>query len=102
MDELKKDGRVASVIQVYAWGHMASDARRPIPADSAEATAMVEECLEYPSFLRKKGPSVKHMRSFNYMEAAAYYGGDRTAWAALTHWLSKTIHGDESVSTQVK
>ena len=67
MDELKKDDRVASAIQLYALGHMASDAREPIPADSAEATAMVEECLEYPGFLRKKGPYVKHMRSFNYM-----------------------------------
>ena len=36
------------------------------------------------------------------MEAAAYYDEDMTAWTAFTHWLSKTIHGDESVSTQVK
>ena len=42
------------------------------------------------------------MRFFSYLEAAAYYDEDRTAWTALTHWLSKTIHGDESVSTQVK
>ena len=54
MAELKKDGRAASVIQVYALGHMASDARRPVPADSAEATAMVEERLGYSGFLREK------------------------------------------------
>ena len=102
MDELMKDGRVASVIQAFALGHMASDARRPVPADSAEATDMVEERLEASGFLRKKGPYVKHMRFFSYLEAAAYYDEDRTAWTALTHWLSKTIHGDESVSTKVK
>ena len=54
MDELMKDGRVASVIQAFALGHMASDARRPVPADSAEATDMVEERLEASGFLRKK------------------------------------------------
>ena len=73
MDELVKDGRAASVIQAYALGHMASDARRPVPADSAEATAMVEERLAYSGFLKNKKSLRQAGAVFSYLQAAAYY-----------------------------
>ena len=30
---------------------------------------------------------------FSYLEAVAYYDGDRTAWTEFTDWLSEALQG---------
>ena len=81
---------------------MAKDARGPVPADDSEAAELMQQRLEDSSFLRKKGPYVKHMRFFSYLEAVAFYDEDRTAWTALTHWLAQTIYGEDAISDTVR
>ena len=76
---------VERIVRTYALGNMAADARRPIPVTAEEASAMFHDRLDDSDLLRKKGPYVKHMRFFRYLEAGKFYDKDGTSRAVLTH-----------------
>ena len=102
MEELLRKPEVARIFSALGLSNMAKDARRLVPADESEAIELLLERLEDSSVLRKKGPYVKHMRFFSYLEAAAFYDEDRTAWIALTHWLAQAIYGEDAISDTVR
>ena len=40
---------------------------------------------------------MKYVWLFSYLEAVAYYDGDRTAWTELTDWLSEALRGESGL-----
>ena len=52
---------------------MAADAKMLVPCDAGESASLIADRLDDSGFMLRKGPYVKHMRFFSYLEAAAFY-----------------------------
>lgn len=102
LDMLLRDGSLKSVAVMPNLEAMSLDCGHSAPVDEEGAAAMFEERVLDSSLLRSKGPYVKMMRFYSYLEAVEHYSRDRTAWKTLITWINASINGDGPVSDKAR